>query len=53
MGDNVATSLGRAGMDYELARDVIERAEHGDLLGLSRRRRHTQVGCRRLMTIQA
>jgi hypothetical protein len=43
MRDKVAASLGRAGMDDELARDVIERAEHGDFLGLSRRR-HTQVG---------
>ena len=42
MGDEIAAALGRAGMDDELARDVIERAQHRDLLGLSGRR-HTQV----------
>ena len=45
MGDEVAAALGRAGVDDELARDVIERAQHRDLLGLSRRR-HAQVGAR-------
>ena len=38
MGDEIAAALGRAGVDDELARDVIERPQHGDLLGLSRRR---------------
>ena len=42
MGDEIAAALGRAGMDDELAREVIERSQHRDLLGLSRRR-HTQV----------
>ena len=42
MRDEVAAALGRAGVDDELARDVIERAQHGDLLGLAGRR-HTQV----------
>ena len=42
MGDEIAAALGRAGMDDELARDVIERPQHRDLLGLPRRR-HTQV----------
>ena len=42
MGDEIAAALGRAGMDDELARDVIERVQHRDLLGLPRRR-HTQV----------
>src|SRR5271157_4075242 len=42
MGDEIAAALGRAGMDAELARDVIERPQHRDLLGLARRR-HTQV----------
>ncbi len=35
-------ALGQAGMDDELARDVIERPQHRDLLGLPRRR-HSQV----------
>src|SRR5580704_2067095 len=38
-------ALGRAGVDDELARDMIERPQHGDLPGLSRRR-HTQVRAR-------
>src|SRR5271157_1646207 len=42
MGDEIAAALGRAGMDDELARDLIERPQHRDLLGLPRRR-HTQV----------
>ena len=42
MGDEIAAALGRAGMDDELARDVTERPQHRDLLGLPRRR-HTQV----------
>ena len=37
MSDEVAATLGRAGMHDELARDVIQRAHHCDLLGLSRR----------------
>ena len=45
MGDEVAAALGGAGMDDELAGDVIERAEHRDLLGLPWRR-HAQVGAR-------
>jgi hypothetical protein len=43
MGEEVAAFLGLAGVDDELARDVIERAQDCDLLGLSRRR-HAQVG---------
>ena len=43
MRHEVAAALGRAGMDDELARDMIERAQHRDLLGLARRR-HAQVG---------
>ena len=42
MGHEVAAALGGAGMDDEFARDVIERAQHRHLLGLSRRG-HTQV----------
>src|ERR1700730_11756336 len=42
MGHKVGAALGRAGMDDELARDVIERAQHRHLLGLSWRR-DTQV----------
>jgi hypothetical protein len=42
MGDEIAAALGPAGMDDELAREVIERPQHRDLLGLPRRR-HTQV----------
>ena len=38
MGHEVAAALGEAGMDDELAGDVIERAQHRHLLGLSRRR---------------
>ena len=38
MGHKVGAALGRAGMDDELARDVIERAQHRHLLGLSWRR---------------
>ena len=44
-GDEVAAALGRAGMNDELARDVIERPQHRDLLGLPWRR-HAQVGPR-------
>src|SRR5258708_19000739 len=42
MGDEVAAALGRAGVDDELAGEVIERPQHRDLLGLPWRR-HTQV----------
>src|ERR1041384_7845279 len=42
MGDEVTAAFGCAGMDNELACHVIERAQHRDLLGLSRRW-HTQV----------
>src|SRR5665213_1435878 len=42
MGDEVAAALGRAGVDDELARDVIERPQHRDLLGLPWCR-HTQI----------
>ena len=42
MGDEIAAALGRAGVDDELARDVIERTQHRDLLGLPRRR-HAQI----------
>ena len=42
MGDEIAAALGRAGVDDELARDVIERPHDRHLLGLPRRR-HTQV----------
>ena len=45
MGDEVAAALGRAGMDDELAREVIERAQHRHLLGLSRCR-HAQIRAR-------
>src|SRR5271165_4233946 len=45
MSDEIAAALGRAGMDDELARDVIERPQNRDLLGLPRRR-HTQVRAR-------
>src|SRR5271165_1275700 len=38
MGHEVDAALGGAGMDGELARDVIERAQHRHLLGLPRRR---------------
>src|SRR5271154_7640621 len=38
----IAATLGRAGVDDDLARDVIERPQHRHLLGLPRRR-HTQV----------
>ena len=34
MGDEIAAALGRAGMDDQLAREVIERPQHRDLLGL-------------------
>ena len=43
MGDEIAAALGWAGVDDELARAVIERAQHRDLLGLPRRR-HAQIG---------
>jgi hypothetical protein len=42
MGNEIAAALSRAGVDDEFARDVIERAQHRDLLGLSRCW-HTQV----------
>lgn len=42
MGDEVTAAFGRAGMDDELACDVIERAQHRDFLGLPWRW-HTQV----------
>jgi len=42
MGDEVAAALGQTGVHDELAGDVIERAQHRDLLGLARRR-HTQI----------
>ena len=45
MSHEVAAPLGRTGMDDELAGAVIERAQHGDLLGLSRCR-HAQVRAR-------
>ena len=45
VGDEVAAALGWAGMNDELARDVIERAQHRDFLGLSRRR-HAQIRAR-------
>ena len=38
MSDEVTAALGRTGVDDELARDVIERTQHRDFLGLSRRR---------------
>ena len=38
MGHKVGAALGRADMDDELAHDVIERAQHRHLLGLSWRR---------------
>src|SRR5271157_4593183 len=38
MGHEVGAALGGSGMDGELARDVIERAQHRHLLGLPRRR---------------
>lgn len=43
LGDKVAACLGLAGMDDELAGDVIERTEDRDLPGLPRRW-HPQVG---------
>jgi hypothetical protein len=43
MGDEIAAFLGLAGVDDELASEVIERAQDCDLLGLSRRR-DAQVG---------
>ena len=36
MGDEVAAALGRAGVNDEPTRDVIERPQHRDLLRLSR-----------------
>jgi hypothetical protein len=45
MSDEVATALGGAGMDDELSREVIERPQHRDLLGLSRCR-YAQVRAR-------
>ena len=42
MRHEIAAALGGAGMDDEVAGDVIERAQHCHLLGLSRRR-HAQV----------
>src|ERR1700683_4240454 len=43
MRHKVAAAFGRAGVDDELPRAVIERAQHRDLLCLSRSR-HAQVG---------
>ena len=43
MGDEVATTLGRAGVDDKLARDVIERAQDCYFPGLSWRW-HAQIG---------
>jgi hypothetical protein len=43
MSGEIAAALGRTGVDDELARDVVERAKHHDLLGLSWRW-HAQVG---------
>lgn len=45
VSDEVAATLGRAGMDDEFAPDVIDRAKHRYLLGLSRSR-DTQIGAR-------
>src|SRR3984957_18130178 len=42
MDDEIAAPLGRAGMNDELAGEVIERPQHRDLLGLPGRR-HAQV----------
>ena len=41
-GDAVAAALGRAGVHDQLAREMIERADHRRLAGLSRRR-HAQI----------
>ena len=43
VGDEVTGPLGGARVDEQLARDMIERANHRDLFGLSRSR-HAQVG---------
>src|SRR4051794_27635636 len=43
MGDEVAAAFGPAGVHNELARDVIERTQHGDLLRLPRGG-DTQIG---------
>ena len=43
MSDEVAAALGRAGVHDQLARDMIERADHRHFFGLSRRR-HAQIG---------
>ncbi len=43
MRDEIAAALARAGLDDELTRAVIERAEHRNLLGLSGSR-YAQVG---------
>ena len=45
VSDEVAAALGRAGMHDEFAGDVIDRAKHRHLLGLSRSR-DTQIGAR-------
>ena len=45
VSDEVAATLGRAGMHDEFARGVIDRAKHRHLLGLSRSR-DTQIGAR-------
>ena len=42
MGDEIAAAFGRAGIDDELAREVIERPQHRDFVGLPGRR-DTQV----------
>jgi hypothetical protein len=36
MRHEISAAFGRAGMDDELARDVIERTQHGHFFGLSR-----------------
>ena len=43
MRHEITTPFGGAGMDDKLACHVIERTQHGDFPGLSRRR-HAQVG---------
>ena len=43
MRHEVGATFGRAGVDDELARDVIERTQHGHFFGLSRSW-HAQIG---------
>ncbi len=43
VSDEVAAALGRAGVHDQLAREMIERADHRHFFGLSRRR-HAQIG---------